>query len=228
MSFKKQLNSKVTRIIQSEGRSAPVQRRGAAGRVSASDLGADLSMLSEEMLKKVAPTAVGYAATIVRKRAFMKVRAGGSATVIGRSRTTKTRGVPASNPSGGQYMKNVGRGSWGKSVWGKRGTTGKSLADPGGIIKKPISRKGGGMMASQIVGPKYEPGREGKNFAHTHEPKQGQSSGAPGHKWWGKKGRPLKKRPFIGPAGKETIVEQMGAVKRALARWDIDESEINA
>ena len=231
MTVKDQVNARAGRV-ETGGRGA-VQRRGPAASVKMTDLGADLSKLTDELAKKVCPTAVGYCGTIVRKEAVRIIRGGGGASAPGDSRKTKTRGVPGvatrGKRKGQPAMKNVGRGSWGPSIWSSpqnRGMNGKSLADPGMIIKKPISRKAGGLLSSQIVGPRYEAGAEGKNFAHTHEARGGASSGAPNHKWWNKKGRPLKNRPFMGPAAENTMADQQNAIKRALKRWEIDESEV--
>lgn len=224
MSFKSRLNSNVAAFVASGGRGGGAIKRGPI-KVSVTDLGADFRKLDRELLKKVCPTAVGYAATIVRKEAQRLVATGGSKTTLGKSRKTKTRGVPHKNG-----MKNVGRGSWSKKVWSVRGKNGKSLGEPGTIIKKNISRKMGGLMASQIVGPRYDTGPGAKNFAHTHEPTEGASSGAPNHKWWPQKGKPtrgepLTARPFMRPAAANTIIQQMSALKKALRRWDIDPSE---
>jgi len=227
VTVKDQINARAGRV-QNGGRGA-IHRRGPAASVKMTDLGADLSKLTDELAKKVCPTAVGYCGTIVRKEAVRIIRAGGGANAPGDSRKTKTRGVPGIGKKGQPVMKPVGRGSWGKSIWSapqNRGMDGRSLADPGSIIKKPISRKRGGLRSSQIVGPRYEKGADGKNFAHTHEAKEGANSGAPNHKWWNKKGRPLKNRPFMKPASENTMPDQQNAIKRALKRWEIDEKEV--
>jgi hypothetical protein len=215
MSFKTQLVTKTKQFESAQKREAQQTS------LLATDLGVDLSKLSDELLKKVCPTAVGYAATIVRKQAVENVKKGGGET-LGMSRKTKTRGVFRNGK-----MVNVGKGAWSKKILEKRGANNRSLADPGGIIKKNISRKQGGIVASQIVGPRYEKGPRGKNFAHTHEPLAGASTGAPNHKWWGQPAkRALRPRPFLGPAGRSTIVQQQSAMKKALMKWKIDPSEV--
>jgi hypothetical protein len=206
MSFKAQLNSKVRSFMSSAGSSSKAEFRTS---YLDTDLGADLSKLSDELLRKVCPTAVGYAATIVRKAAQEDVRNGGGET-LGMSRKTGTRNKWSKGPSK-EYQK-------------RRNS--KSLADTGGIIKKRFSRKMGGIISSQIVGPRYETGPRGKNFAHTHESKSG-GSGAPNHKWWGQPAkRQLRNRPWLIPAARRTIVQQQSALKKALMRWDTDPSEV--
>jgi hypothetical protein len=215
MSFKTQLVTKTKQFESAQKREAQQTS------MLETDLGVDLSKLSDELLKKVCPTAVGYAATIVRKQAVENVKNGGGET-LGMSRKTKTRGVFRNGK-----MVNVGKGAWSKEILKNRGANNRSLADPGGILKKNISRKQGGIVASQIVGPRYEKGPRGKNFAHTHEPLAGASTGAPNHKWWGKPAkRPLRPRPFIIPAARSTIVQQQSAMKKALMKWKIDPSEV--
>jgi hypothetical protein len=206
MSFKAQLNSKVRSFMSSAGSSSKAEFRTS---YLDTDLGADLSKLSDELLRKVCPTAVGYAATIVRKAAQEDVRNGGGET-LGMSRKTGTRNKWSKGPSK-EYQK-------------RRNS--KSLADTGGIIKKRFRRKMGGIISSQIVGPRYETGPRGKNFAHTHESKSG-GSGAPNHKWWGQPAkRQLRNRPWLIPAARRTIVQQQSALKKALMRWDTDPSEV--
>jgi hypothetical protein len=206
MSFKAQLNSKVKSFMSSAGSSSKAEFRTS---YLDTDLGADLSKLSDELLMKVCPTAVGYAATIVRQASKEAIRSGGGET-LGMSRKTGTRNKWSKGPSE-EYQK-------------RRNS--RSLGDTGGIIKKRFSRKRGGIISSQIVGPRYETGVRGKNFAHLHESKNG-GSGAPNHKWWGKPaGRQLKNRPWLIPAARRTIVQQQSALKKALMRWDIDPSEV--
>jgi hypothetical protein len=205
--------------------------KGTKVRVNMTNLAKDLDLLDEELLKKVCPTAVGYAGTIVRKQVVQNIRSGGGEKHIGMSRKTGTRK------------------KWSRKVVKSRGVNGPSLGDKGTVIKKNISRKAGGLMSSQIVGPKYDSGDTAKNFAHTHEPREGQFSGAPNHKWWPRKrmnlsnllkrkwlvsgrettrrGAPLKPRPFMEPAASQTMNEQEAAIFRALERWEIDFGEIN-
>jgi len=217
MSFKAQLNSKVKSFMSSAGSTSKAEFRTS---YLDTDLGADLSKLSDELLKKVCPTAVGYAATIVRQAAKEAVRGGGGET-LGMSRKTKTRGVYREGK-----MVSVGKGAWSQKILKARGANNRSLGDTGGIIKKRFRRKMGGIVSSQIVGPRYETGPRGKNFAHTHESKSG-GSGAPNHKWWGEPAkRQLRNRPWLMPAARRTIVQQQSALKKALMRWDIDPSEV--
>lgn len=208
MSELSKLDSKVGSFISSK------RGKGGKGNVvqlHMTDLAKDLELLHNNLLKKVCPTAVGYAASIVRKRAVANIKAVSSTTEthIGMSRKTGSRK------------------KWSKKILDKRGANFPSLADTGMIIKKNISRKEGGLVASQIVGPKYQAG-EGKNFAHTHEPRADQSSGAPNHKWWGKPARePLKKRPFLGEAAKQTMNQQVEAIYKALKHWKTKMGEVN-
>ena len=224
---KERVNKKVDNFVKS------MQGRGGKGtrvRVNATDLVADLEKVSDEFLKKVIPTAVGYAGSIIRKQAVDAIRNGGSKSTIGMSRKTGTRN------------------KWSKKVADKRGRNSPSLGDKGTIIKKNISRKAGGLLSSQIVGPRYNSGSDkDKNFAHTHEPRDGRASGAPNHKWWpkqsnlssllrysqeggrttGLRGAPLKPRPFMAPASNKTMSQQRDAVIKALKRWEVNMDEVN-
>ncbi len=225
---KDRVNKKVESFVRSmRGRGG----KGTRVQVNSTDLVADLQKVSDEFLKKVCPTAVGYAGTIIRKQAIADIKNGGSETTIGMSRKTGTRK------------------KWSMKVVRKRGRNGPSLGDKGTIIKKNISRKAGGLLSSQIVGPRYNSGSDkDKNFAHTHEPRDGRSSGAPNHKWWvrkklnlssllrysqpggrttGSRGAPLKPRPFLGPAANKTISKQRDAVIKALKRWEVDMNEVD-
>jgi hypothetical protein len=226
-SEKDRVNKKVESFVRSmKGRGG----RGTRVQVTATDLVADLQKVSDEFLKKVCPTAVGYAGSIIRKQAQDDIRNGGSQTTIGMSRKTGTRK------------------KWSRRVAQKRGRNSPSLGDKGVIIKKNISRKAGGLLSSQIVGPRYNSGSDkDKNFAHTHEPRDGRASGAPNHKWWqtklnlnalvkykqaggrtaAQRGAPLKPRPFMGPAANKTISQQRDAVIKALKRWEVDMNEVN-
>jgi len=243
VSFKSKLDSKVGSFISSKrGKNG----KGTAVQMHMTDLAKDLELLHNELLKKVCPTAVGYAATIVRKRAIANIKAGGGEDHIGMSRKVSSR-----NRSSGKSSAYATRSKWSKKVLKKRGKNFPSLADKGMIIKKNISRKEGGLMASQIVGPKYQSG-QGKNFAHTFEPRDGQKSGAPNHKWWprqskkdlrldrkiaaqsgrkerttGQQGKPLKPLPFMRPAAEQTMGQQTNAIYKALKRWDIKMGEVN-
>ena len=230
MTFKSKLDKKVDSFVRSQrGKGG----KGTAARLNMTDLAKDLDLLHNELLRKVCPTAVGFAATIVRKRAVANIKSGGNETHIGMSTKTGTRN------------------KWSKKIRDRRGENFPSLADTGMIIKKNISRKEGGLLASQIVGPKYQTG-QGKNFAHTHEPREGQKSGAPNHKWWpkqskkdlrldrkiaaqsgrvsrttGQRGRPLKSRPFMRTAAEQTIDQQVAEIYRALKLWKIRMGEVN-
>lgn len=191
-------------------------------RVSYTNLQKDLEGITEELSKKVIPTAVASAATIVRKEAVNIVRSG-SRQSPSSSKKTKTRGQsPLIRYPSDVGMTNVGKGAW----WGsdlitrRGGPNGPSLGEPGTIIKKRLERKGYGLSSSQKVGPRYAKNdSKGKNFAHTHEPTSG-SSGAPNHKWWGKRAtRKLQARPFMGPAGEKTLPQQRRAIKSAIVKW---------
>lgn len=222
MSFKVELNKKVNKFVNSKK-----AKRGSVTTVSSTDLDRDLKRLTAEMAQQVCPTAVGRCGTIVRKKAVDIIRKGGDDKTLGKSYKTFTRGVP----DGGR-MKNIGRGSWSQKITDKRGTNNKSLADSGGIIKRPIRRLERGLVSSQIIGPRYETGAAGKNFAHVHEPADGQRAV---HKYWhpnpnhrfrlGKKSGHHKVRPFMGPAGKLTLSQQRAAIKHALKKWDIRRSD---
>ena len=208
------------------------------------DLRADMKKISDELLMKVCPTAVGYAGTIVRRQIMKNIKSGGGENHIGMSKKTSSR-----TRSSGQKSSYATRSKWSKALKASRGNS-PSMGEKGTIIKKNISRKAGGLLSSQIVGPKYSGNQSdptAKNFAHVFEPKEGQASGAPNHKWWpkkrlnlstfikykqaggrttGRRGAPMKPMPFVEPAAKETFSEQEKAMIKALKRWDIDTGEI--
>ena len=225
---KSQVLKDVNRFLTGKQTSAGgTGRKGS--KVSYTKLQKDLEGITEELSKKVIPTAVASAATIVRKEAVNIVRSG-SRQSPSSSKKTKTRGqAPVKVYASGAGMTNVGKGAW----WGSKlinrrgGPNGPSLGEAGTIIKKRLERKGYGLSTSQKVGPKYsKKDPKGKNFAHTHEPKSG-SSGAPNHKWWGKKAkRKLQARPFMGPAGEKTIPQQRRAIKAAIVKWKIKRPDL--
>jgi len=216
MSYKSNLDKK-NKLFLKKMKSR--RREKTQTQVLSTDLEFDLNKLSDELLKKVCRTAVGYAGTIVRQQAKENVRSGGGET-LGMSRKTKTRGVFK-----GGRMVNVGKGAWSNKPLSERGANNKSLGDTGGIVKSRVKFKDG--LAYQVVGPRYEAGPRGKNFAHTHEPVGSASTGAPNHKWWGMAAkRKLKARPWLGPAGRSTLSQQKSAVKKALINWKIDPSEV--
>ncbi len=190
--------------------------------VDFTDLGSDLEGITQELIKKVCPTAVAAAATIVRKEAANIVRNGGTDSVLGQSKKTKTRGAlpyRGTEKSNELYTTNKGRGFWyGTDMIAKRGgVKGPSLGQAKTIIKKPIKRKAGGVHSSQIVGPRYASGVLGKNFAHVHEMPDGKTVN---HKWWGRPAkRKLRRRPFMGPAGTKTLPKQKRALAEAVRKW---------
>jgi len=181
------------------------------------DLNKDLKKISDEMLSKVCPTAVGYAGSIVRKKINENLKTGGgpNSRTLGMSKNTGTRNKWSKGPSR-EYQNRINSPSMGES---------------GTIIKKNISRKAGGLLSSQIVGPKHSGNQKdlkAKNFAHVFEPKNGASTGARNHKWWGKDaGRQLEPRPFVEPAANQTIDQQRKAISDALKKWKINDGEIN-
>jgi hypothetical protein len=190
--------------------------------VDFTDFGADLEGITQELIKKVCPTAVAACATVVRKEATKIVRTGGSATTLGQSKKTKTRGVlPYRGTEGTNeaYLTNAGKGAWfGTDMIAKRGgAKGPSLGQAKTIIKKPVKRKAGGVHSSQIVGPRYAASPLGKNFAHMHEMPDGST---PNHKWWGRPARrKLPRRPFMGPAGRRTERQQRQIIKDTVVKW---------
>lgn len=216
---KKEIQQDVAKLISNRKNNlGGVRGKG----IEATDLAGALEGLTQELVKKVCPTAVAAAATIVRKEANNIVRNGGTDTVLGQSKKTLTRGklpyrgTEATNEA---YLTNAGRGAWfGTDMIARRGgAKGPSLGQAKTIIKKPIKRKAGGMHSSQIVGPRYESSPLGKNFAHTHEMPGGKTVN---HKWWGKPAkRRLKRRPFMGPAGRNTEAKQRQALRDAVAKW---------
>lgn len=188
----------------------------AAGTITASDVGKDLLLINAELRRTVFPKAVDAISTQVRKEAVRNVKAGGG-TTIGMSKRTGTRGSPLVNGPNGPYL----RGGWSAKVVRKRGANKESMAINGGkngtrgIITR-TSRKRGGYG---ITGPVYgfddkQNSKVGHNHAHTLE------FGAPGHKKWGKKrGKPLKARPFLGPAAESSKGAQIAKLKTILRKW---------
>lgn len=190
------------------------------------DLGFDLRRLEEELSRKVCRTAVGQSTTIIRKRAKALVRSSSGMGMIGMSRKTTTRGKYDSESG---TMRSVGRGSWGPKTLRKRGHNKPSIGDAGGVIKKAprfYNKICYGIVGAQYVnGSSGESGRTGHNHAHTHEPSGGAASGAPGHRAWGRKAKPLKPRPFLGPAAEFSMGAMEKAMYDALNKWNVDPSE---
>ena len=112
----------------------------AGSKVSYTNLQKDLEGITEELSKKVIPTAVASAATIVRKEAVAMVRSG-SRQSPSSSKKTKTRGQsPLRRYPSGVGMTNAGKGAWwGADMIARRGGPGgPSLGAPGTIIKKKL------------------------------------------------------------------------------------------
>ena len=228
MSFKKELNRKVQRFMSAK----KATTGGVRGtNVVDTDFAKDLEGLSNELIRKVGPTAVSAAATIVRKEAVNIMRQGGGESRLGMSKKTLTRGkLPyrGTERTNEAYLTNAGRGAWfgTKMIQKRGGAKGPSLGQKKTIIKRPIKRKQGGLHSKQIVGPKYASDPTGKNWAHTHEMPAGKTVN---HKWWGKPAkRRLKRRPLMGPAGENTISKQRQAIRDAVIKWktkrpDLDE-----
>jgi hypothetical protein len=215
MNEKDKVDRKVEAFIRS--RVGGRNRRSQAVYFDMSDLNKDLKKISDEMIRKVVPTAVGYAGSIVKKQIEKNLKSGGGpkATTLGMSKRTKSREKWSKGPSQ-EYQKRINS---------------PSMGEKGTIIKKNISRKAYGMMSSQIVGPKHSGNQKditAKNFAHMYEPKGGGATGAPNHKWWGRDAkRALKPRPFVEPAANQTITQQRQAIVKAMKRWSIDMGEVD-
>lgn len=189
----------------------------AAGTVHMTDIGKDLMLIHAELRKKVFPKCVDAISTQVRKRAVQKLKLGGGGDSVGMSQRTGTRGSPLINGINGPYLK----GGWSAKVVRKRGADKGSMARNGGkngkfgIISKTSTRRGGWGITGPVYGyDDKQNSREGHNHAHTLE------FGAKGHKKWGKdRGRPLKARPFLGPAADETRNTQIVKLKKILRKW---------
>ena len=229
---KKQVQKEISKFISNRQSSVG---RPLTSRVSGTDIGSHLEGISDELAKKVIPTAVQAAGTIVRKEA-VRILKRVSDDSPSSSKKTGTRGRnPLIRYSSGNYgltpvTKRGPRWFQGgrMSISSRGGASGPSLGDPKTIIKKKPERKGNGLHTSQKVGPRYVKGGGplAKNFAHTHEPKIG-STGAPNHKWWGKKAKKkLKARPYMGPAGKRTQNKQIDAIKESIKKWKIKRPEL--
>lgn len=198
-----------------------------AGIVTGTDLGHDLELLENELKKKVLPKSVKRVNTVVRKAVVARLRLGGGPGAIGRSLLTRTRGTELVNGRNGQYWKN----GWSAKVVKKRGAYKPSMAINAGDrpdskhgIKSKQKQLASGLIAWGITGPTYGPddkenSRYGHNHAHTHEPRNGASSGAPKHKAWGRRSGGLPARPFMKPAADASLMQQKKVVTESLKKW---------
>ena len=202
--------------------SGPIKVVGAAGTMSATDLDKDTKKLLKDLTGVQFKKIVTDINKVVRQKTVMKVLSGGNGG-IGPSQKgpRRSRGLwesPRTSRTGVQYLP----GGWHGKNLSRRGADKQTMAHDGGVggdsgiisRAKPI---GGGKYIG-ITGPRHSGnqgdggGRHGYNYAHTLE------FGAQ-HKAWDNNSKPLKARPFLGPAGKETQQQQISIIKKHLIKW---------
>ena len=204
---------------------------GRVDSVSATALGFDLEELSRDLNNRVLKRAVNKMATVVGRKAVALLKKGGSGLTTGRSqfKPKMTRGdwkspktVQTGNNKGTEYLK----GGWYGETLKQRGANKPSMAHFGGnvdssggkrgiVIKSDKKKRGKGAWG--IVGPKYsadnsDDGVYGYNYAHMLE-----FGGT--HKVYNKPADPLPARPFMKPAGMQTMKQQANILNDDLKKW---------
>ena len=210
-----------------------VKSKSRAGRMTATDLGADLDDLFKDLTNRQFQGIVDRCNTQVRKAAVGYLKKGSTANRIGRSQYNKrTRGDWQNPKTVGKDYKNAGtnylEGGWWGEVLDKRGANKESMAYNGGsatgrsdsrgnrgIISKTIPQRSGGRRG--IIGPRYgqdskDDSKYGYNYAHILE-----KGGA--HNNWGKPAKSLPARPFMGPAGESTASKNAEIINKRLKDW---------
>lgn len=225
MSYIKRISERADRNLVSQG--GKERSSNKAGVISATDIVADLKKLTDDLTGQQFTRIVDKMNTAVRSAAVKAARKASSASQIGESMKSKmTRGdwknpprVVKDGPNKGtEYLK----GGWWGEVLKKRGAKKPSMANNGGkdgdtgmISKNSKGRNGRTRIG--ITGPRYgddakDNSRHGYNYAHVLE-----FGGE--HKAWGKPSPALPARPFLGPAGKESMPKQIRIMKNELIKW---------
>mgnify|MGYP007032445011 CR=1 FL=1 len=220
MSVMNNISDRAARALRGKGNAKKLP----AGRMTVSNLGADMEALYNDLNARQVKEATKAMAFILRQQTVNNLRKGSSPSRIGESKKGKmTRGDwrnPMKTKDGYEYLK----GGWRGQVLKDRGANKGSMAYNGGDThsgggkKGIISRtKAGRAGWSSITGPRYgqdggDDSREGYNYAHTLE-------FGSAHKNWGKSAAPLPARPFLGPAAIMARGKQVTKLKSMMKNW---------
>lgn len=204
-----------------------------AGTVAATDIANDFAMLSKDLTSNQFRRIIHKLNTTVRRETVKKLRKASSANTIGESMRGKmTRGDwknPRRTKNGVEYL----AGGWYGKVLKDRGNTKRSMAHNGGedglrgggksgIISRTFKAKNSHIMRG-YTGPRHsgstgddgDNGKYGYNYAHMLE------FGGNHVNWDSSKKRTSKliARPFLAPAGRETLPKQKSIIIRELKKW---------
>ncbi|MGI9460329.1 MAG: hypothetical protein ACR2NF_10045 [Pirellulales bacterium] len=204
-----------------------------AGVIAGTDIGKDMERLSNDLSKNRLRRVIHKMNTAVRRETVKNLKKASSSTRIGESMRGKmTRGDwknPSTTRNGVRYL----AGGWYGQVLKSRGNVKPSMAYNGGedglrgggmrgIISRTVPSSGGKLLKG-ITGPRHsgstgddgDNGRYGYNYAHMLE------FGGNHVNWDSKKNRKsmLQARPFLGPAGNNTMPKQISIMKKELRNW---------
>lgn len=204
-----------------------------AGVISGTDIGKDMQRLSDDLSKNRLRRVIHQMNTAVRRQTVSNLRKASTTTSIGESMRGKmTRGDwrnPRTTQNGVRYLPS----GWYGQVLKSRGEAKPSMAFNGGedglrgggqrgIISRTVNTSGGKLLKG-ITGPRHsgstgddgDNGRYGYNYAHMLE------FGGNHVNWSSKKTRKsiLQARPFLGPAGNQTMPKQISIMKKELKKW---------
>ncbi len=231
MGLMKEISAKAAANLKGGGRSGGSKSR--AGVISGTDIGKDMQRLSDDLSKNRLRRVIHQMNTAVRRQTVRNLKKASSINTIGESMKGKmTRGdwkSPRTTAAGVRYLP----GGWYGKVLKKRGENKPSMAFNGGedglrgggqrgIISRTVP-SGSGKLLRGITGPRHSGSsgddgdnkRYGYNYAHMLE------FGGNHVNWSSKKTRKstLTARPFLGPAGNQTMPKQIAIMKKELKKW---------
>lgn len=229
MGVMKEIHSRATQNIRSKGRTGKNKDGNRAGVFSHTALGVDIHRLERDLTTRQFKAVIHKMNTAVRKAAVKRIKRPSSAGSIGMSQFGKmTRGRWRNSAVTREGVPYLPKG-WHGDVLRKRGAMKPSMAVNGGEAGRGGSGFGGsrGIISRTVmtkhgqrgyVGPRYgedakDDSKYGYNYAHVLE------FGSDNHKRWGRKSRGIRPRPFLGPAGDETLGKQKKIVTQALIKW---------
>ena len=206
-----------------------------AGKMVSTDLARDLKLLLDDLTNRQCRASLKKCNTIVRKRAVANIKKGGGPGSIGQSKKNNGGLGWRADPSAkygtrGDY-KNAGgtslKDGWAGKVLSHRGANKRTIAHSGGeggsgiISRTPVVNYSTGNKVIGITGPSHSgkdrgdsSGKHGYNYAHMLE-----FGGK--HVAWDGKTTQANAKPFMGPAGRDTLPQQIAIIKADLVSWGI-------
>ena len=231
MGVMKEISERAAKNLR--GGSGTKSMNNRAGVISGTDIGKDMERLSNDLSKNRLRRVIHQMNTAVRRETVKNLKKSSNASRIGESMKGKmTRGDwknPKVTTNGVEYLTN----GWYGKVLKDRGNNKPSMAFNGGedglrgggkrgIISRTVPSAGGKLLRG-ITGPRHsgsnggdgDNGKYGYNYAHMLE------RGGKHVNWDSTKSRVshLQARPFLGPAGNNTMPKQIAIMKKELKKW---------